>query len=142
MSISEKVLHKLWHSLWLFCSLYYGFIPNESQHQYFGLFLPPVLRANYPLELSLCALLLSLPFSSRKPFLCLCTCLHEVQWSQSRKTSDMHVFPVKWPAIFLGTLSLAKALACVGEPATLRPPSAVAAKGVAAGNTSFFEVYS
>lgn len=91
---------------------------------------------NYP-----CVLCLSPPLSSLEPSPRLCTCLWEEQWSQSHRSSDAYVFPVK-SAIFPRTQSLAKELATVGQPATLCPYSTSTAKGVATGSRSFFKTYS
>lgn len=55
---------------------------------------------------------LSLPLSSHEPSPCACTCLQEGQWSQSHKSSDTYVFPVKWPAIFPHTQSGQRARLC------------------------------
>lgn len=46
----------------------------------------------------MCSLLLSSTLLSWT--VSLCTCLQAGQWSQSHKSSDTYVFPVKWPAIF------------------------------------------
>lgn len=83
------------------------------------------LQHHDPTTLSSCALPRSLPLSSYEPSPCLCTCLWEGQWRQSHKTTDTYEFPVKRPAIFPRTPSLAKGLASVGQLATLSPAPAL-----------------
>lgn len=74
-----------------------------------------------------------------------CTCLHECQWSQSHKSSDTYVFPVKRPDHLPPHTGVwpERVFASVGQAATiLRPRSTNAAKGVATGSAFFFEIYS
>lgn len=96
----------------------------------------------FSITVQLCAILmcsLSLPLASYEPCPYDCTCLREGQWSQSHKSLDTYVFPVK-PGIFPRTQSLAKGLASVGQLALFSHHQRC--QGVATGNISFFEIYS
>lgn len=114
MVISESVLHALCNPFYHFAACNMCSFPVSHCTNILVSF---CLQHHGPtILLSSCALLLSHPRSSHEPSACLCTCLREGHWSQSHKSSDTYVFPVKWPSIFPRTQSLAKGLASVGQP--------------------------